>query len=112
MDIIQANLSKECKRIRAKFDPRDLRLDSIGYFLIRINKDHDEIELGFCRRKNIIDLVITGKNAEEIYHTFANQGLELRQDHMAYLGRELTKAEICKNLKIEYIQDDELNLQK
>ena len=112
MDIVKASLGKNCSKLNAKFDQRNLRIDPVGYFLIRFNLDSKQIELGFCKQKNLIDLLIKGDTAEEIYHTFANQGITLRLDHMAYLGKELAKAEIAKKQNIPYIQDSELNFQK
>jgi len=112
MDLVKAALGKNCSKLNAKFNQRDLRIDPVGYFLIRVNPDSKKIELGFCKQKNLIDLLIRGDTAEEVYHTFANQGITLRPDHMAYLGKELTKAEIAKKQNIEYIQDSELNFQK
>jgi tetrahydromethanopterin S-methyltransferase subunit A len=113
MEIIKAEQDPSCKKIRGKYEPKkDLNLDSAGYFLIRINYDKNEIEAAFCRRKNIIELIVHGKTAEEIYHTFIIQGIKIKPEHAAYLGKELEKAEICMMLNIQYIQDKPFEIEK
>ncbi len=112
MELINASISKNCKKIKAQYDSmKDWRADRAGYFLIRVNPKSKNIELGFCKQKNIIDLLIVGDNAEEIYHTFANQGITIRPDHMSYLGKELHKAELAKRYKKNYIQDQPLHIE-
>jgi dihydropteroate synthase-like protein len=50
-------------------------------------------------------VVIKGETAENIYSKIEEMGLITRLDHAAYLGRELTKAEIALQTGKEYIQD-------
>jgi dihydropteroate synthase len=38
--------------------------------------------------------------------------LDIRKDHSAYLGRELEKAYVALMNDLEYVQDDELDLNK
>ncbi|WP_456369326.1 dihydropteroate synthase-like protein [Geoglobus sp.] len=52
---------------------------------------------------------ISGQSAKSITDTVLRKGLVSRLDHAAYLGRELTKAEIALRLKKSYVQDEELN---
>ena len=81
-----------------------------GYFLIRINKEKQVIELGFCKDDNVIDIVITGKIPQEIYYTAVEKGLLTRLEHAAYLGKELEKAYLALKHDLDYVQDEELNI--
>jgi dihydropteroate synthase-like protein len=54
------------------------------------------------------DNVIKGKTADDVYGNIMELGLVSRIDHAAYLGRELTKAEIALKTGKEYIQDSSL----
>ncbi len=93
-----------------QFATNDLQLDKKGYFLIKINKENKTIEVGFCKKRNIIAVKITGKNPLDIYKTIAAHKLISRQDHAAYLGYELQKAYIALKKNLDYIQDSELEL--
>ena len=84
-------------------------MDPLGYFLIRINRKTQVIELGYCRKDNIIEIIVTGKTPQEIYVTAIKEGLLLRIDHTAYLGKELQKAYLTIKYNLNYVQDSELN---
>ena len=95
------------KEIIAHYHPyKDWKMDPEGYVLIRIFQN--KLELGFCKKDNVILLKITGDTAEEVYNTFVREGITLRPEHFCYLGKELEKAEIAMKLKIPYVQDDPL----
>ena len=67
-------IKKDAEIIEGSFDKyKDWINDPKGYFLIRVNKDEKEIELGFCKEDNIIDVVIKGKIPQEIYYTAVNK---------------------------------------
>jgi dihydropteroate synthase len=51
------------------------------------------------------DKIIKGKTADAIYSKIIELGLVSREDHVAYLGSELAKAEIALRTGKEYIQD-------
>jgi ferredoxin len=91
-------------------DKQDIVLDKNGYFLVKVNRKLDIIEVGLCKKRNIVAVKITGKNPENIYLTIIKNKLISRLDHAAYLGRELQKAYIALKKNIEYVQDDELKL--
>jgi len=103
---------KKMKVIESEYDDlKEFVLDPEGYFLIKIDNDTGNIEVGFCNSKNVILLKVTGKKPINIYHTIINKiGLNIRKDHCAYLGRELQKAYIALQKGIKYVQDDELDL--
>ncbi len=92
-------------------DDKEFVLDPEGYFLIRVDQERKNIEVGFCNMKNKVVLKVVGKKPIDIYQTIINKvGLAIRKDHCAYLGRELQKAAIALQLGIPYVQDDELNV--
>ena len=98
------------KEVIAEYDDaKEFVLDDKGYFLIRINQENKNIEVGFCDSKNKVILKVVGKKPIDIYSTILNkEKLQIRRDHAAYLGRELQKAYIALNQNLNYVQDDEL----
>ncbi len=98
------------REIEAEYDDdKEFVLDPAGYFLIRINKEKNLIEVGFCNERNKLVLKINGKKPIDIYQTIINkEKIPIRKDHCAYLGRELQKAYIALQENLEYVQDDEL----
>ena len=100
--------AENMETIEATYHPiKDFKLDPAGYFLIRSNKNR--LEVGFCKKDNIIEKLFIGDDAASIYNTIVRH-ITLLPEHAAYLGKELTKLEIAMKLKIEYIQDDPLDL--
>ena len=83
-------------------------LDPKGYFLIRINKEKQTIEVGHCKKNNQVLTIITGKNPEEIMYKIIDCGFVSSLDHAAYLGKELQKAYFALKFGLEYVQDSEL----
>jgi dihydropteroate synthase len=65
--------------------------------------------VGFCGKRNTVEVKITGKKPLDIYQTILREKIIDRPDHAAYLGRELQKAYTALQLKKEYVQDDELS---
>ncbi len=105
--------SDNFKEIKAKYDDnKEFKLDEKGYFLIRVDRKNKNIEVAFCKSKNIIEVKIAGKTPIEIYHTIIKENLISYISHAAYLGRELQKAYIALQQNIEYVQDDELDFSK
>jgi len=99
--------------IQAKYDRiRDWRMDPIGYFLIRINREKKQIEAGFCKSANKVEKTIIGKTAMEVFNTIVHENLVSSLQHAADLGAELQKAEIALQLGLTYVQDDPLDFNK
>jgi len=96
VEIIQGNYHKY----------KDWAQDPRGYFLIRIKNGF--IELGYCKKNNVIEVIIRGETPQEIYFTAIKRGLVKRLDHAAYLGKELQKAYLAMKYKLDYVQDDPL----
>ena len=89
-------------------DTKEFVLDEKGYFLIRIVPEHKLIEVGFCGKRNTVEVKVTGSKPIDIYQTIIREKIIDRPDHAAYLGRELQKAYDALQLGIAYIQDDDL----
>jgi dihydropteroate synthase len=96
--------------VAEKQDNHEMTFDKNGYFLIKVNKELQQIEVGLCRKRNIVAVKIVGKTPEDIYKTIIKHKLLSRFDHAAYLGKELQKAYIAFKAGKEYIQDDDLEL--
>jgi len=114
-DIVSIKVKEdEVKEITAQYDDaKEFVIDDKGYFLIRLDRTNKNIEVAFCNEKNKVVLKVTGKKSMDIYQTILNkENLDIRKDHAAYLGRELQKAYIALENNLEYVQDDELDLNK
>ncbi len=105
-------IKEDIREIKAEYDDRkEFVLDEKGYFLIRIVPEKKMIEIGFCGKRNTIEVKVHGKTPIEIYQTVLKEKIIDRADHAAYLGRELQKAYTALQLGIPYVQDDELDLE-
>lgn len=104
-------IKEDIRVIKAGYDDlKEFVLDEKGYFLIRIVPEKKMIEVGFCGKRNTVEVKVYGKTPIEIYQTILREKIIDRPDHAAYLGRELQKAYIALQLGISYVQDDELNI--
>ena len=109
----KATESKDMAVIEARYHPlKDWKMDASGYFLIRVNPETGKLEAGFCRRANVIETKVVGDTPEEVCFTIIRKGLTADPQHAAYLGRELQKAALARDLGIAYVQDDPLHLAK
>jgi ferredoxin len=112
VDIVSVHLEqKTAKEVTARYDDAtEFVLDPAGYFLIRIDRKNQNIEVGFCNERNKIMLKVVGKKPIDIYTTILNkESLPIRKDHAAYLGRELQKAYLALQWNLVYVQDDDLD---
>jgi ferredoxin len=113
--IVDTTIKKtnECREIEAVYDDaKEFVLDEKGYFLIRTMPEKMIIEVGFCGKRNTVEIKISGKTPIEIYQTILRERIIDRPDHAAYLGRELQKAFSALQLGVPYVQDDPLNYGK
>ena len=91
----------------------DFRMEPSGhYVLIKILRDTKQIAVGICNKEHEILREFRGKNAEEVWHaifTFEeNNRIEwfTEKRHVAYLGKELNKAELAlASESSDYVQD-------
>jgi len=84
------------------YDPR-------GCFKVMVDRDRRRIVVSHYQyNQEYPDVIIKGKNSLEICTTIIENGLLSRFDHAAYLGIELTKAEIALQTGKSYVQDSAL----
>jgi tetrahydromethanopterin S-methyltransferase subunit A len=79
--------------------------DPAGYFVIFVDRMRQLISLEHYQNHGVLDTVIEGKTAPEIYLPAIDKGLVSRLDHSAYLGRELARAEQALSSGESYRQD-------
>ena len=99
------------KEVKAEYDDmKEFTLDPKGYFLIRVNREKQRVEVGHCGERNEVDVMVYGNTAIEIYMTIIKKGLVGDLGHAAYLGREIEKACLALKHGLKYVQDDELEI--
>ncbi len=102
-------ISKDVKVIEGSYHRiKDWVQDPKGYMLIRI-KDN-MLQIGFCKKDNVVETIIQGKTPQEVYFEASERGLISRLDHAAYLGKELEKAYLAIKHGLDYVQDEELDI--
>jgi hypothetical protein len=96
--------AKDCEAIEcAPYDPiKGFKRDPSGYYvLIKINFESSRIEVGICAKDHKIVKVFSGRTAQDLYNTIfqyekAHKAQWFREKaHIAYLGKELKKAELA-----------------
>lgn len=85
--------------------PQRLVADPAGYFVVYADRSRRLISLEHYSNDGVLDAVIEGKTAAELYPPAIDRGLISRLDHAAYLGRELSRAEESLRTGVTYIQD-------
>ena len=83
---------------------KTLVLDPRGYFVIYVKKGRILVE-HFTNDNIKSGKIFVGVNAEELYQEIIHENLVSRQDHAAYLGKELMRAQICLNEGKAFTQD-------
>lgn len=105
-------LSKKLKVIDGNYHHLlNWKMDPDGYFLVRVDKKKQIIELGHCRKDNVIETIVRGKTPQDVYYAAAENKLLSRLDHAAYLGKELEKAYLALKYDLDYVQDEELKIE-
>jgi tetrahydromethanopterin S-methyltransferase subunit A len=106
-------LAQDVRIVQGQYHPiKDWVKDKKGYFLVQANEKKGLIELGFCKKENIVEVIIQGKTPQEVYFAAIKEKLVTRLDHAAYLGKELEKAYLALKNNLKYVQDDELEIKK
>ena len=85
------------------YDPKLIKLDKAGYFVINIVNDHLLVE-HYDYKERLIR-TIEGKSARNLYLTMIENQWVSRLDHAAYLGKELARAEFELKGGPEFVQD-------
>lgn len=89
--------------VAAGTDPQHIKLDKAGYFVINIEGDTLLVEHYSYKDKLI--RIIEGRDARSIYLTLIRNGWVSKLDHAAYLGKELTRAELSIEHGFNFVQD-------
>ncbi|MDD2901942.1 MAG: DUF4346 domain-containing protein, partial [Syntrophales bacterium] len=79
--------------------------DPAGYFVIYVDRGRRMLSLEHYLNDGMLDIVIEGASAAELYTPAIDRGLVSRLDHAAYLGRELARAEESLVSGKPFIQD-------
>jgi thymidylate synthase len=95
--------SFEKKKIEWRSDPR-------GYFVIGIRPEDQIITVQHATLEGFSPFYFEGKSARQLCLEIAREKLAALDEHYAYLGRELMKAEIALKMGLSYIQDKDLPL--
>jgi len=106
-------LAKDFETIEASRwdDYKDFQLDDGCYVLIKVLWDSHQISVAICDYKHTLLKEFRGTRAQDIWSAIFSyeQKNKLawfkRKDHIAYLGKELKKAEIARALGYEYVQE-------
>ena len=115
------NINKKVKkRLVARYHKiKDWKMDPKGYFLIKVDKKKNFIQVGYCQftkigNSPINDMVaaIKGKTAIEIVNTLIREKFISTLQHAADMGIELHKAELSLKYGFKYIQDKDLIIDK
>jgi hypothetical protein len=81
------------------------------YVLIRCDIENSIIEVAICDKKHLIIKAFRGKKAQDLYATIFEYEKKYklkwfsRKDHIAYLGKELKKADFALLGKDNYVQE-------
>ena len=108
-------IDKDCETILSPaYDPvKDFHRDPTGYYvLIKVSRSESMIEVAICNKDHEIIKIFQGSSAQQIYYTLFKYEHShklrwfSRKDHMAYLGKELARAEVFLNSTLsEYTQE-------
>lgn len=87
------------------FIPERMVPDPAGYFVVYPDRSRGILQLEHYANSGVLDAVIEGVTAAEVYTPAVERGLVSRLDHAAYLGRELARAERSLSTEEPFIQD-------
>jgi tetrahydromethanopterin S-methyltransferase subunit A len=82
-----------------------IKLDRAGYFVILPQKKNGTIVVEHYSYDNKLLRKIEGKNSRDIYLTIIDNKWVTELSHAAYLGKELTKAELSIKKGFKFVQD-------
>lgn len=90
--------------IAARLPQRTVQ-DPAGYFVIYVDRARGLLSLEHYRNDGVLDTIIEGREAVQVFTPALEGNLISRVDHAAYLGRELTRAEMALYNGQPYRQD-------
>ncbi len=107
-------MTEKVEVIRAHYDSKtEWKLDPLGFFTIKPFPDEGLIRVRYYKIEKTghkLICLFEGTNAEELYNTIVRKNIISLMEHAAYLGTELQKAEIAMRKRIDYVQDDPLQI--
>ena len=84
-------------------------MDPLGYFLIKVGPEVNQICVGFCTLpENLMEKHIIGETALDIINTIVWEKLVSSLQPAEDLGIALHKAEIALRHGLKYVQDQDL----
>ena len=86
------------------------KADPKGYFTIKPISSREKVFVRYYDSNNTLKYTFTGINTSQIIQSIVKRDLISKLDHAAYLGKEIEKAVIALKNKLNYIQDQELQL--
>lgn len=86
-------------------EPNKVKLDKAGYFVIVPKAESNVIFVEHYSNTNQLLRIIKGEDARNIYWTIIENGWICEMSHAAYLGKELTRAEMSMKIGSRYVQD-------
>ena len=89
----------------AGYVPDRMVSDPAGYFVVYLDRARGQLSMEHYTNSGVLDTVIDGRTAAEIYIPAIDRGLVSRLDHAAYLGKELARAERSLASGEPYVQD-------
>jgi len=85
--------------------PMKLTLDPAGYFVVYPDRCANQLVLEHYTNKGVLDRMFAAQSPAALYATVINEKLISRLDHVAYLRRELARAEQALKTGENYVQD-------
>jgi tetrahydromethanopterin S-methyltransferase subunit A len=85
--------------------PDGMVVDPAGYFVVYVNNSRSLLSLEHYRNDGVLDAIIEGRSAIEVYTPAIEKKLVSRLDHATYLGQELARAEQALRSGETYVQD-------
>lgn len=85
--------------------PERMVSDPNGYFVIYVDRVRGTLSMEHYATSGVLDCIIEGPTAAEVYIPAIENNLVSRLDHAAYLGRELARAEGALKSSDSYVQD-------
>ena len=85
--------------------PQRMTSDPNGYFVIYVDRGRSLLSLEHYHNNGVLNAIIEGRSAAELYTPALERGLVSRLDHAAYLGQELARAQSALVDGSAYVQD-------
>lgn len=85
--------------------PARVEMDKAGYFVIIPRAERGDLVVEHYSYDNKLLRNIEGRNARSIYWTIIQNGWVSQLSHAAYLGKELTRAELSLKHGFKFVQD-------